>query len=52
MTQTRWGQSDELARLTNDELYQRARAAGIRGRSTMSKDQPIGALWARQEWLS
>jgi hypothetical protein len=34
----------DLAQLTKDELYRRAKQAGIRGRSTMSKDELIRAL--------
>ena len=34
----------ELRDLTRDELYERAQAAGIPGRSGMSKDQLIDAL--------
>jgi len=36
--------SDDLARLTRQELYLRAQAAGIVGRSQMSKQQLIAAL--------
>ena len=38
--------SDDLARLTAAELYRRAQAAGIAGRSGMSKAQLIAALQA------
>ena len=34
----------ELDELTKEELYERARAAGIPGRSDMSKDELIAAL--------
>jgi hypothetical protein len=36
-----------LDELTKDELYERAQAADIEGRSTMSKDELIRALKAR-----
>jgi hypothetical protein len=36
--------SDDLARLTRQELYLRAQTAGIVGRSQMSKQQLIAAL--------
>jgi len=39
-------QADELAGLTKAELYRRAREAGIKGRSAMSKDQLAAALRA------
>ena len=35
---------DGLAGLTKDELYERARAADIPGRSAMSKDELVRAL--------
>lgn len=35
---------DDLAELTRDELYERARAADIPGRSDMNKDEFIRAL--------
>jgi hypothetical protein len=38
------GRSDELETLTKEELYERARAAGISGRSEMTKEQLIDAL--------
>jgi hypothetical protein len=38
--------SDELAQLTRQQLYRRAQAAGISGRSEMSKAQLIAALRA------
>jgi hypothetical protein len=37
---------DDLSRLTSAELYRRAQAAGITGRSAMSKAQLIAALQA------
>jgi MFS family permease len=40
-------QDGELGGLTKAELYRRAREAGIKGRSTMSKDQLAAALRAR-----
>jgi hypothetical protein len=36
----------DLSELTRDELYERARAAGVVGRSGMNKDQLIAALEA------
>lgn len=33
-----------LAELTRDELYNRARAQGVRGRAAMSKQEPVQAL--------
>jgi hypothetical protein len=36
-----------LEELTKDELYERAQAADIEGRSTMSKEQLLRALKAR-----
>jgi hypothetical protein len=43
------GRSNErpLDELTKDELYERAQAADIEGRSTMSKDELLRALKAR-----
>jgi hypothetical protein len=38
--------SDDLSQLTTTELYRRAQAAGIAGRSAMSKAQLIAALRA------
>ena len=35
---------DDLEALTKTELYERARAAGLRGRSQMSKAELIHAL--------
>jgi hypothetical protein len=40
---------DELERLTRAELYRRAQAAGIPGRSEMSKAELIAALRAAAE---
>jgi hypothetical protein len=40
-------QEGEFAGLTKAELYRRAREEGIKGRSTMSKDQLAAALRAR-----
>lgn len=40
-------QSDDLERLLRPELYRRAQAAGIAGRSEMTKAQLIAALRAR-----
>jgi Rho termination factor-like protein len=34
----------DLSELTKEELYKRAQAAGIRGRSEMTKDELIAAL--------
>ncbi len=41
------GGGEELERLTRDELYQRAQEADVRGRSSMSKHQLVGALSKR-----
>jgi hypothetical protein len=41
------GALDDLSQLTTSELYRRAQAAGIAGRSAMSKAQLIAALRAR-----
>jgi hypothetical protein len=38
----------ELATLTREELYERARAQKIRGRSEMTKEQLIDALRGRR----
>jgi hypothetical protein len=38
--------SDDLAHLTREQLYRRAQAAGIAGRSQMSKAELIAALRA------
>jgi hypothetical protein len=38
------GDDEDHHELTREELYARARAAGIRGRSTMSRDELIEAL--------
>ena len=42
-------ESDELATLTKEQLYRRAQAAGIYGRSTMSKDELLAALRSHQQ---
>jgi hypothetical protein len=41
------GRERSLEELTKDELYERAQAADIEGRSTMSKDELVRALKAR-----
>ena len=41
------GRTEPLDGLTKDELYERAQAADIEGRSTMSKDELLRALKAR-----
>jgi DNA end-binding protein Ku len=41
--------ADELARLSKQELYRRAQAARIPGRSEMTKEQLIAALRASQQ---
>jgi hypothetical protein len=41
------GRSEPLDGLTKEELYERAQAADIEGRSTMSKDELLRALKAR-----
>jgi hypothetical protein len=41
------GNERPLDDLTKDELYERAQAADIEGRSTMSKDELLRALKAR-----
>jgi hypothetical protein len=40
--------ADELAALSKKQLYRRAQATGISGRSEMSKEQLIAALRARR----
>lgn len=40
----RGGQSPKYEDMTKDELYQRARKVGVKGRSSMSKDQLVKAL--------
>jgi hypothetical protein len=40
-------QERSLEELTKDELYERAQAADIEGRSTMSKDELVRALKGR-----
>jgi DNA end-binding protein Ku len=35
---------DDLAALSRDELYDRAQDAGVKGRSSMSKEQLVDAL--------
>jgi DNA end-binding protein Ku len=35
---------EDLARLSRDELYERAQRLGIPGRSAMNKDELIAAL--------
>jgi hypothetical protein len=42
------GQQRSLEELTKEELYERAQAADIEGRSTMSKDELVRALKARR----
>jgi hypothetical protein len=41
------GRERSLEELTKEELYERAQAADIEGRSTMSKDELVRALKAR-----
>jgi hypothetical protein len=41
------GDNRSLEELTKEELYERAQAAEIEGRSTMSKDELVRALKAR-----
>jgi hypothetical protein len=41
------GRERSLEELTKEELYERAQAADIEGRSTMSKDELLRALKAR-----
>jgi hypothetical protein len=41
------GDNRPLEELTKEELYERAQAAEIEGRSTMSKDELVRALKAR-----
>jgi hypothetical protein len=41
------GRGRSLEELTKEELYERAQAADIEGRSTMSKDELVRALKAR-----
>jgi hypothetical protein len=38
-----------LAELTKDELYERAQAADVQGRSKMTKDELVGALESEGE---
>jgi len=42
------GRERSLEELTKEELYERAQAADIEGRSTMSKDELVRALKARR----
>jgi hypothetical protein len=47
--ETRIEPADDLEQLPRSELYRRAQAAGIRGRSGMSRAQLIGALRPSRE---
>jgi hypothetical protein len=46
-TRKQGGRERSLEELTKEELYERAQAADIEGRSTMSKDELVRALKAR-----
>jgi|SRR5919201_3729978 hypothetical protein len=45
---TRRASTDELEALTKEELYERAQAEDVAGRSEMTKDELIAALRARR----